>query len=101
MKAAKTEWQASQFQDKDQRNAVIQDVSVSYAELAKWEARLAHLQEDESMAADFEKAVSQRVQEGIDSVVDLSKAKLVGARTRLHLAEARGSVDVLRRHLAS
>src|SRR5262249_36636529 len=31
--AAKTEWQASKLQDKDQRNAVIQDVAVSYAEL--------------------------------------------------------------------
>jgi len=100
MKAAKTEWQASQFQDKDQRNAVIEDVSLSYAELAKWEARLEHLQQDESMAADFEKAVTQRVQEGVDSVVDLGKAKLVTARTRLHMAEARGSADVLRRHLA-
>jgi hypothetical protein len=27
------------FQDKDQRNAVIQDVALTYAELAKWQAR--------------------------------------------------------------
>ena len=100
IKAARTEWKASQLQDKDQRNAVIQDVSVSYAELAKWEARLVHLQQDQSMAADLEKAVAQRVQEGVDSVVDLSKAKLVGARTRLHITEARGAADLLRRHLA-
>jgi len=100
LKAAKTEWHASQLQDKDQRNAVIQDVSLSYAELAKWETRITHLQQDESLAADLERAVTQRVQEGVDSVVDLNKAKLVGARTRLHIAEARGSADVLRRHLA-
>jgi len=100
MNAAKTEWRASQLQDKDQRNAVIQDVSLSYAELAKWEARLVHLQQDQSMATDLEKAVAQRVQEGVDSVVDLNKAKLAGARTRLHIAEARGSADILRRHLA-
>lgn len=100
VKAARTEWQASQLQDKDQRNAVIQDVSLTYAELVKWEARLARLQQDEAQAAQLEKAVAQRVQEGVDSAVDLNRAKLVAARTRLHIAEARGSAEVLRRHLA-
>jgi outer membrane protein len=97
--AAKTEWRAAQFQDKNQRNAVIQDVALTYAELAKWEAGLARLQEDEFEAARLEKAVEQRLQEGIDSAVDLNRAKLTAARARLRIAEARGSADVLRRHL--
>jgi outer membrane protein TolC len=101
MKAARTEWQASQALNRDQRNATIQDVAVTYAELAKWEARLARLQQDEALAQQMEKAVSQRLQEGVDSLVDLNKAKLGAARVRLHLAEARGSADVLRRHLAT
>jgi outer membrane protein TolC len=100
MKAAKTDWRASRNQSKDQRNAVILDVALSYAELAKWEARLSHLQSDETQAQQMELAVSQRVQEGVDSAVDLNKAKLTGARVRLHMAEARGSADLLRRHLA-
>jgi outer membrane protein TolC len=98
--AAKTEWHAAQFQDKDQRNAVIQDVALSYAELAKWEARLSRLQVDEAEAAKLEKAVAQRLQEGVDSAVDLNKAKLAAARARLRIAEARGAADVLRRHLS-
>jgi outer membrane protein TolC len=98
--AAKTEWGAAQLQDKDQRNAVIQDVVVSYAELAKWETRLARLQPDEDQASQMEIAVMRRVQEGVDSGVDLNKAKLSAARVRLHIAESRGSADVLRRHLA-
>lgn len=98
--ATKTEWRAAQFQDKDQRNAVIQDVAISYAELAKWEARLSRLQEDERQAAQLERAVAQRLQEGVDSAVDLNKAKLLAARARLRSAEARGSADVLRRHLS-
>jgi outer membrane protein TolC len=98
--AAKTEWGAAQLQDKDQRNAVIQDVVVSYAELAKWETRLARLQQDEAQASQMEIAVMRRVQEGVDSGVDLNKAKLSAARVRLHIAESRGSADVLRRHLA-
>jgi outer membrane protein TolC len=100
MNAARTEWRASQLQSKDQRNSVIQDVAVSYAELAKREARLTRLQSDEAQAQQMEKAVGQRLQEGVDSVVDLNKAKLTSARVRLHMTEARGSADVLRRHLA-
>jgi outer membrane protein TolC len=101
LNAAKMEWHASEFQDKDQRNAVIQDVALSYAELAKWEARLLRLQQDEAQAQQMEQAVAERFQEGVDSAVDLNKAKLTAARVRLHRAEARGNADVLRRHLAT
>ena len=101
MNAAKMEWQASVFQDRDQRNAVIQDVALTYAELAKWEARLVRLQEDQAQAAQMEQAEVQRLQEGVDSTVDLNRAKLTAARVRLHRAEARGNADVLRRHLST
>lgn len=101
MNAAKIDWHASEFQGKDQRNAVIQDVAVTYAELAKWEARLVRLQGDEAEAQKMEQAVTARVQEGVDSAVDLNKAKLIAARLRLHRAEAHGSADVLRRHLST
>src|SRR5216683_241620 len=101
LNAAKIEWHASEFQDKDQRNAVIQDVALTYSELAKWEARLVRLQQDEAQAQQMEQAVAERLQEGVDSAVDLNKAKLIAARVRLHRAEARGSADVLRRHLST
>ena len=101
MKAAKTEWRATQFQDKDQRNALIQDVAISYAELSKWETRLARLQPAEAQALEMEKAETERLQEGVDSTVDLNKAKLANARVRLHIAEARGSADLIRRHLSN
>jgi outer membrane protein len=101
MKAAKSDWQASLFQDKDQRNAIIQDVALTYAELAKWEARLVHLQQDETQAHQMEQAVAERLQQGVDSAVDLNKAKLTAARVRLHRAEARGGADVLRHHLST
>ena len=101
LNAAKTEWQASEFQDRDQRNAVIQDVALTYAELAKWEARLQRLQQDAAQAQQMEEAVAERLHEGVDSAVDLNKAKLTAARVRLHRAEARGNADVLRRHLAT
>jgi outer membrane protein TolC len=99
--AAKAEWHAAEFQDKDQRNATIQDVVLTYAELAKWEARLVRLQQDQTQAEHMEQAVAERLQQGIDSAVDLNKARLTVARVRLHQAEARGSADVLRRHLSN
>jgi outer membrane protein TolC len=99
--AAKLDIQASELQDKDQRNAVIQDVALTYTELAKWEARLVRLQQDEAQAQQMQQAVSERLQEGVDSQVDLNKAKLTSARVRLHHAEARGNADVLRRHLST
>ncbi len=101
MNAAKTEWLTAEFHDKDQRNAVIQDVVLTYAELAKWEARLVRLQQDEAQAQHTEQAVAERLQAGVDSAIELNKAKLTAARVRLHRAEARGSADVLRRHLST
>jgi outer membrane protein TolC len=101
LNAARTEWRASQFEDKDQRNAVIQDVAISYTELSKWETRLTRLQQDEAQARQMEKAVLARVQEGVDSAVALNQARLTTARVRLHMVEARGSADVLRRHLSN
>src|SRR5208283_2306941 len=50
-----------------QRNAIIQDVALTYAELAKWEARLVRLQQDDAQAQQMEQAVTERVQEGVDS----------------------------------
>lgn len=99
-KAARAEWQASQLQSKDQRNAVIQDTVLTYAELSKWDQRLQRLQQDATQAQQMEQSVAARVKEGVDSPLDLNKSKLSAARVRLHIAEAQGSADVLRQHLA-
>jgi outer membrane protein TolC len=99
--AAKMEWFAAELQDKDQRSAVIQDVALTYAELVKWESRLERLQQEDIEAKQMQQAVSERLQAGVDSMVDLNKAKLTAARVRLHRAEARGASDVLRRHLST
>ncbi|MGC1162867.1 MAG: TolC family protein, partial [Candidatus Sulfotelmatobacter sp.] len=82
------------------RNQVIQDTVLSYAELAGWEQRLSHLHETMTAADQVEKAVAQRVKEGVDSEIDGSKARLSVARVRLRMVEASGSADVLREHLS-
>jgi outer membrane protein TolC len=100
IRAAQSEVSASVLHTKDQRNQVIQDTVLSYAELAKWEQRLSRLRETMAAAEQTQTAVAQRVKEGIDSELDGSKARLSVARLRLRLAEASGAADVLREHLS-
>jgi outer membrane protein TolC len=100
IKAAHHELLAATAMSKDRRNEVIQDTVVSYAELNKWEERIGHLRTEQEAANKFEEAVTERVKEGVDSVLDRTKARLEAARVRLRLTEAEGSADVLREHLA-
>jgi outer membrane protein TolC len=100
IKAARAEVKVSAFYTKDQRNQVIQDVVLSYTELAKWKQRLTQLQQAQAAEQKTEAAVEDRVKEGVDSAVEESKARLSVARVRLRIAEASGSADVLREHLS-
>jgi len=100
LRAAKADSAAASLKTKDQRNQVIQDAALSYAELAKWEQRLIRLQETEEDANKIQVAVADRVKEGVDSELDNKKARLSTARVRLRIAEAQGAADVLREHLS-
>jgi outer membrane protein TolC len=100
IRAAQSDVAVSNLHIKDQRNQIIQDVVLSYAELAKWEQHLSRLREAQAGEEQMEAAVAQRVKEGIDSEVDSTKARLSVARVRLRLAEAGGAADVLREHLS-
>jgi outer membrane protein TolC len=100
IRAAQADVTVSNLHIKDQRNQIIQDTVLSYAELAKWEQRLSRLREVQVAEEQMEAAVAQRVKEGIDSEVDSTKARLSVARVRLRLAEAVGAADVLREHLS-
>src|SRR6266566_6967336 len=100
VRAAKTDWTAATAQTKDQRNQVIQDTVLSYAELSKWEKLVAHLQEEHESALKTEQLVSERIKEGVDNPLMQNKAHLSTARLRLRLAEAQGAIDVIRNRLA-
>lgn len=100
IRAAKVDSKVASLNSKDQRNQIIQDAAQSYAELAKWEQRLARLQQTEADESKMQAAVADRVKEGIDSEMDETKARLSGARVRLRIAEAQGAADVLREHLS-
>jgi outer membrane protein TolC len=98
--AANADSSAASFRSKDQRNQVIQDTVLSYAELEKWEQRLARLHDAEPEARKMVAAVADRVKEGIDSELDGTRARLSEARLRLRTAEAQGAADVLRERLS-
>ena len=100
IRAAETESAAASFRSKDQRNQIIQDTVLSYAELEKWEQRLARLRAAEPEAERMQAAIADRVKEGIDSELDGTRARLSEARLRLRIAEARGAADVLRERLS-
>jgi outer membrane protein TolC len=100
VRAAKTEWQASTIRSKDQRDQVIQETVLSYAELSKWETLLGHFADEQAQAAKMEQIVNQRIQEGVDTPLLQTQAKLTTARARLRIAQARGAIDVLRSRLS-
>ncbi len=100
MRAAKADSAVASLKTKDERNQIIQDAALSYAELAKWEQRLARLRQSDEDANKMQAAVAERVKEGIDSELDGTKARLSVARIRLRIAEAQGAADVAREHLS-
>lgn len=100
IRAAKTEAAAASSRTKDQRNEVIQDTVLSYAELSKWEALLKHLGQEQENALTMEQIVDERIQEGVDKPLARNQAKLITARVRLRMAEAQGATDVLRNRLS-
>jgi outer membrane protein TolC len=100
VRGAKSDWQASMFQTKEQREQVIQDTVLAYSELNHWEQTLSHLEQEQADAAKMETVVNQRVEAGVDSPAMKNQARLVVARARLRAAEAHGSIDILRNRLA-
>jgi outer membrane protein len=99
-RAAKADINVASLQNKDQRNQIIQDAVLNYADLARWEKRLSALEETQTDAEKMQSAIAERVKEGIDSEVDGIRARLSAARVHERLIEAQGSAAVVREHLS-
>jgi len=100
VRAAHIEYEATTVQTKDQRNQVIQDAVLSYAELSKWEQLMTHLSHDYEDALKMEQTVNERVLAGVDNPLIRSQARLNAARVYLHVSQAQGAIDVLRNRLS-
>jgi outer membrane protein TolC len=100
IRAARSEYVESQVQTKDQREQVIQDTVLTYAELCKWQGVSSYASREYDAALKAEQAVNQRVEQGVDSALARNQARLVTARIYLRISQAQGSIDVLRHRLA-
>ena len=100
IQAAKQSWLASTFSTKDRRNAVLLETAETYAELDMLQSTLNILAQQQAAAQKAEQIVSDRVHEGVDSEVELTRAKLTVAKVAVNIAQSQGSADLLRARLA-
>lgn len=101
IKAAKIQWRATSLDVQDKRDGVILDTALTYVQLSQLTAKIATLGEAQKAAEKAEFISQQRLQEGVDSKLDVTRSQLITARIRLRIAEAEGQADVLRQHLSS
>ncbi len=100
MKAAKIDWKATSQDVRDKRDGVILDTALTYAELDQLTEKLSTLTQAQAAAEKAQSVSEQRMREGVDSQLDVTKSKLVAARIRLRIAQAQDQSDVLREHLS-
>jgi len=100
VRSARSEYKASGENSKNRRNQIIQDTTLTYLELIKWEQLIEHLRQQHDDALKMEQVVEQRIQEGVDSEQMRTQAKLATARAYLRITQAQGAVDVLRSTLS-
>ncbi len=100
LKAAKIDWKATSFDVQDKRAEVILDTALSYAQLVNLTDKLTTLAGAQTAADKAQFITEERLKEGVDSKLDLTKSQLAAARIRLRIADAQGQADVLREHLA-
>jgi outer membrane protein TolC len=100
VRASHNDWASSKFDIADKRDQVVLDAASAYIELDSLMKRINALQEEQQSADKAEFISKSRLQEGVDSPLDLKRVQLAGARVRLRMAQAMGAVDVLRGRIA-
>jgi outer membrane protein TolC len=100
VKAARSDVAVTTAQNADRRNDVIMETAVDYVQLDLLDSSLTIQREQQQSAQKFQDIVSQRIQAGLDSQVEGTRAKLAGARTRLDIAQTQAAADQLRLRLS-
>jgi outer membrane protein TolC len=100
IKAAQSDVAATVDQNADRRNDVIMETALDYMQLDLLDSSLSVQREQQAAAAKFQDITEQRVQTGLDSQVEITRAKLLSARTRLDIAQTRAAADQLRLRLS-
>lgn len=100
IRSARFQWQAASKQTLDKRDQVVLDTAITYFQLDQALSKLKLLKQEDDAAHRAEFITTQRVDQGVDSQLDLKKAQLNSARVRMKMAELHANVDVLREHLS-
>jgi outer membrane protein TolC len=100
VKAARSGIEQTTSQNAERRNDVIMETALDYIQLDVLQSSIIVAREQHLMSAKLQDIVSQRVQAGLDSPVDLKRAQLAAARTRLQLGQAQAAADQLRQRLS-
>lgn len=100
IKAAESDVKTTEAQNADRRNELIMETALCYMQLDLLDSSIPVQKEQQQAAAKYQDVASQRVQAGLDSQVELTRAKLAVARTRLDIAQARSAADQLRLRLS-
>ena len=100
VKAAKSDVEVTTAQNADRRNDVMMETALDYVQLDLLDSSLAIQREQQQSAQKFQDIVAQRIQAGLDSQVEGTRAKLAGARTRLDIAQTQAAADQLRLRLS-
>ena len=101
IRSAKNEFNAANFSAADRRQQVILDTASAYEQLDTVSSAINITKQQLQSAERAEKLVSDRVQEGVDAQVELTKAKLATARVRMTAADLQITADTLRMRLAA
>lgn len=99
MKAALQEEMMSATNTQEQRAVTLLEAAITYIQLDTLASRMRLLNQQREEANRLLSVVSDRVQAGVDSQMDLTRAKLAAAQVRMRLADAEGTADVLRERL--
>lgn len=100
IRAAKSDAETTAAHNADRRNDLIMETALDYMQLDLLESSLTVQAEQRDAAAKLQDIVEQRVLAGLDSPVDLKRAKLAVARTRLDIAQTQTAADQLRLRLS-
>jgi outer membrane protein TolC len=92
--------QAAEFSLKDSREEVVLDASLDYIQLDKAERTLAALDQEKQYAANLINIEEDRVLAGVESRVELTKAKLTAAQIDLKRIHLQNDAEAVRQQLA-
>ena len=100
IRSARAGYNAARRSLQDVRDSVAEDAAQSFAALDRDKRRIDALLQEGEMTDRLQQIVQDRLTAGVDSEVELTKAKLLSAQIRLSLLQAQDEADNDRTHLA-